>query len=139
MLIGRDLIDVDGKVFARDEYNINRLFLTSKLIKELTVKRDLSYKQHTYLYIDKQVTLLTYHYTTPAYFYTGCVDTDMASKRKEKRFLEILNLGIFSVMNLLFNQKLKLPRATRPIKATTIRDTFFESQEFKHSFLFELV
>lgn len=43
-------------------------------------------------------------------------------------------------MAILFKTELKIANATRPFKTTAIlSDTFFESQNFKHSFTFEFV
>jgi hypothetical protein len=60
--------------------------------------------------------------------------------RKVQPFKNLSDFAIFDVISLLLTDKVKFSSASIMVKDTSIlRDVLFDSQDFKHSFTFEIV
>lgn len=57
-----------------------------------------------------------------------------------KSFTRTTAFGIFDILAILFKTELQISKPVRNFKEVNIiNDTFFELQNFKHSFTFEFV
>lgn len=80
---------------------------------------------------------MIYHYTSNGFFFNGYIDVDNFLLRKSSVFNFTSIFGIKEVFN--FNKSFSLSTITSYDEDSILRDTFFESQDFKHSTLFEFV
>jgi len=83
---------------------------------------------------------LIHHYTAVGYFFSGQVNTSQFYLRKIKSFRNTSNFAIIDILSIFNNANIKIPSTSSTIKEDSIlRDILFESQDFRHSFTFELV
>lgn len=138
LIFSSSLIDVEGKILFDDERHFFDLELTAARIEDFITLRPLSFQHIEYLINDRYVSSLVYHYISNGLFFNSFVDFSMFFLRKIKPFLQFLKNSIIGIANL--TSHLGLPRSTTCVNYdSTVRDTFFESQEFKHSLSFEFV
>jgi len=75
-----------------------------------------------------------------AYFYYVYINKFKFYSRTARPFYKMSNFGAFELLNIKVPNGWNIPRSCYTFCSSTIlRDTFFESQEFVHSFTFEMV
>jgi len=93
-----------------------------------------------YLIDERYVSSLLYHYTSISYFFSGRTNLNLFFLRKAQPFKKLSNFAIFDVLSILVNTNIRFSSASIMVKDESIlRDVLFESQDFKHSFTFEIV
>jgi hypothetical protein len=81
-----------------------------------------------------------YHYTSIGYFFNGRINRSNFFLRRIRPFRNVSNFAMFDVLGIFLDKNYKFsPSPRRFRKDSILRDALFESQEFRHSFAFELV
>lgn len=134
-----NLIDIEGKTFFDDEIFLSEL--TNVSIDDiLNSSQNLSHDYIQYITTDRYVSSLLYHYTANAFFFNNRIDWSLFFSRKNKPFLQISNFAIFDIIELIIKKKINISKPTVIFQTDSVlRDTFFESQDFKHSLTFEFI
>lgn len=133
-----NIIDIEGKIFFDDEVFLSQL--NNIRVSDVLNSWNLTKNYIQYVTTERYVSSLLYHYTATAFFFNSRVDWSTFFYRKNKPFWSVSNFAIFDIVSLLTKNKTKLSRPT--IKFNTdslVRDTFFLSQDFKHSLAFEFI
>jgi hypothetical protein len=133
-----NLIDIEGKIFFDDEIFLSQL--NNVRVSDVLNSWNLTRNYIQYVTTDRYVSSLLYHYTANAFFFNSRIDWSQFFYRKNKPFWKVSNFAIFDVVSLLTKTKYKLSKPTSRFTADSIvRDTFFLSQDFKHSLTFEFI
>lgn len=79
-------------------------------------------------------------YISKAYFYNNHINIPNFFLRKTQPFCQTTSFGLFTIIGLISKRSVIIPQASINFSYDSIfRDTFFEAQDFKHSFKFEVV
>lgn len=85
---------------------------------------------------------MVYHYTSNGYFFNGRTSVTNFLSRRSLSFNNLSTLGLFNLLNWSSNKGLTFELIQKSYchdAYSTLRDTFFESQDFKHSTSFEFI
>lgn len=75
-------LDRDGKIFFNDEIQFFDSQIKNNSVADIVTQWDVSYERLEMLMNDRFVSLVTFHYITPAYFFNGRVDVSAFLSRK---------------------------------------------------------
>lgn len=90
--------------------------------------------------LDYKVSRTLYSYTANAYFFNGYVNTHSYSLRKLNSYPFSSQFVLLDAISSLSGAKIGVPKVRSIYKLhSNLRDTYFESQDFTHSFMFEVV
>jgi len=135
-------IDTNGKLIFNDERFLFSRYSLNVCVSHLWVgeRSDLiDYTNLVYSAYDYEEDFFL-NFNVPAYFYYGHINLFKFYYRKARPFYSMSNFAIFDVIKAKGNIGLFRPKASYTFRYDTIlRDTFFENQEFVHSFSFEMV
>jgi heme/copper-type cytochrome/quinol oxidase subunit 2 len=86
------------------------------------------------------VSLSLFHYTSVGYFFSGRLSKSRFFVRKARIFRNLSHFAIFDVMSVFIKKVTKFTSVSPRFRDDSIlRDVLFESQDFRHSFMFEIV
>ena len=150
-------LDIDGRFFLSDEHylfdstmrlslnDVNDIFNLSSSSSIFTKSNfDNILCRQKYFIEDRYVSYMVYHYTANSFFFNGRSSyNQLLNRKRSSRGLDN-NLGLTS----LFSYSLNIKWTPSLVNNTNIyindsdsilSDVFFESQDFKHSTLFEFI
>lgn len=139
-LFESSIIDYEGKLLFNSELALLDSQMLSVIISDFT-NWNLSFDNVKYLVLDKNVSSMLYHYTSSGFFYNGDFNVDNFWTRKNFISLFWFNNIILdnSKKDIVYNYKDLNYTSYNFDKSVILRDTFFESQNFKHSTSFEFI
>lgn len=141
LIYPNNLIDSRGKILFDEEiYLFDNQYLHT-LVEDF-LKWKLTIKDIENLVNDRYVSSLTYHYTSNGFFFDGCINIDHFLLLKSNHFNKNNDLGLinlFSVMSLKLENISLIDTAFIYDEFIILRDSFFESLDFKHSLSFEFI
>jgi len=94
---------------------------------------------YEYFINDRYISAMLYHYTSTAYFFSGRINHNLYFTRQQ-RSLRASNIFALSDILVLLSPSLTFFQNPYRFNYNSILyDTFFESQDFKHSLKFEFI
>jgi len=141
MVFSYNIIDLEGKKFFDDEIFLFDSQSLNNSVGDFIKLWNSSRSQVEYLVNEKYLSYLLNHYTVNAYFYSGRLNLSNFFLRKNRPFFQLSYFSIFDVTDIIApnNFTRVTDVTTRFTYNSALRDSFFESQDFKHSLTFEFI
>lgn len=135
------IIDMYGKELLNQEVILFDSQLLSSLVADFNTW-NLTFKDVLFLVHNRSVSSMLYHFTSTGFFFTDRVSVFNFFERKNANLMSSSSLGVFP----LLSGSTITPSLFESVKSSYVyddesilRDTFFESQDFKHSTSFEFI
>jgi len=133
-------LDIEGKSLFQNEKYLFGTNIFSYSIFDIIRDWHFAYSDFEYFVEDRYISTILYHYTSSAYFFSGRINTNLYFNRQQ-RSLRSFNAFALNDILLLFSPSFVtfFQSPYRFNYNSILYDTFFESQDFKHSLKFEFI